>query len=71
MAWSTFISSALLTTDANFEAFHDDTDAGVPKDETPLFAAIRGDGDGRKSMLFLACKLGLAPTEIRHSRPYL
>ncbi len=29
MAWSTPISSALLTTDANFEAFHDSSDAIV------------------------------------------
>lgn len=29
MAWATFVSSELLTTDANFEAFHDGTDAIV------------------------------------------
>lgn len=27
MAWATFVSSELLTTDANFESFHDGTDA--------------------------------------------
>lgn len=29
MAWATFVSSELLTCDANFEAFHDGTDAIV------------------------------------------
>ncbi len=29
MAWATFVSSELLTCDANFEAFHDGTDALV------------------------------------------